>query len=39
MTETFVLTNNLNLPVEAGMEATIEDWKPGNDGGEDVEIQ
>ena len=39
MTETFVLTNNLNLPVEAGMEATIEDWKPGNGGGEDVEIQ
>lgn len=39
MTETFVLTNNLNLPVEAGMEATIEEWKPGNDGGEDVEIQ
>lgn len=39
MTEPFVLTNNLNLPVEAGMEATIEDWKPGNDGGEDVEIQ
>lgn len=39
MTNAFVLTNNLNLPVGAGMEATIEEWQPGNGGGEDVEIQ
>lgn len=39
MTETLVLTNNLNTPVEAGMTATIEEWKPGNGGGEDVEVE
>lgn len=38
MTETLVLTNRLNTPVEAGMTATIEEWKPGNGGGEDVEV-
>lgn len=38
MTETLVLTNNLNTPVEAGMTATIEEWKPGNGGGEDVDV-
>lgn len=37
MTETFVLTNKLNPPAETGMTATIEDWKPGNDG-EDINI-
>lgn len=37
MTKTFILTGNLNLPVETGIEATIEGWKQGN-GGEDVEI-
>lgn len=37
MTETFVLTNRLNPPAEAGMTATIEDWKSGNNG-EDINI-
>lgn len=39
MTETFVLTNSLKTPIEAGMSATIEDWHPGNNGGEDVSIR
>lgn len=39
MAEPFVLTGNLNTPMEAGMNATIEDWQPGNGGGEDVDIQ
>lgn len=39
MTETFVLTNSLKTPIEAGMSATIEDWHPGNNGGEDVDIR
>ena len=25
-------------PTEAGVTATIDDWQPGNDGGEDVNI-
>ena len=37
MTETFVLTNKLKTPIEAGMSATIEDWQPGNKG-EDVDL-
>lgn len=39
MTETFVLTNSLKTPIEAGMSATIEDWHPSNNGGEDVSIR
>lgn len=38
-TEPLVLTGNLNTPMEAGMSATIENWQPGNGGGEDVDIQ
>lgn len=32
------LTGNLRLPIKAGVSATITDWQPGNNGGEDVEI-
>ncbi|WP_304244880.1 FimB/Mfa2 family fimbrial subunit [Phocaeicola plebeius] len=39
ITETLVLTNNINIPIGTGMEATIEDWKAGNGSGEDIEIQ
>lgn len=39
MTEAFRLTGNLNTPIEAGMSATIDNWQPGNDGGEDADIK
>lgn len=39
MTEAFLLTGDLNTPVEAGMSATIDNWQPGNSGGEDADIQ
>lgn len=39
MTEAFRLTGDLNTPVEAGMSATIDNWQPGNGGGEDAEIK
>lgn len=39
MTETLVLTNNMNTPIETGMEATIEDWQAGNGSGDNIEIQ
>lgn len=39
MTETFRLTGDLNTPIEAGMSATIDNWQPGNGGGEDVDIK
>ena len=39
MAEPLVLTGSLNTPTEAGMSATIENWQPGNGGGEDVDIQ
>lgn len=32
------LTGHLRLPIKAGVSATITDWQPGNNGGEDVEI-
>lgn len=38
MTEAFRLAGDLNTPVEAGMNATITGWQPGNGGGEDVDI-
>lgn len=39
MTETLVLTNNMNTPIGTGLEATIENWQAGNGSGEDIEIQ
>lgn len=39
MTEAFRLTSDLNTPVEAGMSATIDNWQPGNGGGEDADIK
>lgn len=39
MTEAFRLTGDLNTPVEAGMSATIDNWQPGNGGGEDADIK
>ena len=39
MTEAFRLTGDLNTPVETGMSATIDNWQPGNGGGEDADIQ
>ena len=39
ITETLVLTNNMNTPIETGMEATIEDWQAGNGSGDNIEIQ
>lgn len=39
MTEAFRLTGDLNTPVEAGISATIDNWQPGNGGGEDADIQ
>ena len=39
MAEPLVLTGSLNTPTEAGMSATIENWQPGNAGGEDVGIR
>lgn len=39
MTETFRLAGDLNTPIEADMNATIENWQPGNGGGEDADIK
>lgn len=39
MTEAFRLAGDLNTPIEAGMSATIDNWQPGNGGGEDADIQ
>lgn len=39
MTEAFRLAGDLNTPVETGMSATIDNWQPGNGGGEDADIQ
>ena len=39
MTEAFRLAGDLNTPIEAGMGATIDNWQPGNGGGEDADIQ
>ena len=39
MTEAFRLTGDLNTPIEADMSATIDNWQPGNGGGEDADIK
>jgi len=39
MTEAFRLAGDLNTPIEADMSATIDNWQPGNGGGEDADIQ
>lgn len=39
LTEAFRLTGNLNTPAEAGMSATIDNWQPGNGGGEGADIK
>lgn len=39
MTEAFRLVGDLNTPIEADMSATIDNWQPGNGGGENVDIQ
>lgn len=39
MTEAFRLTGDLNTPIGADMSATIDNWQPGNGGGEDADIQ
>ena len=39
MTETFRLAGDLNTPIEADMNASINNWKPGNGGGEDADIK
>lgn len=39
MTEAFRLAGDLNTPIETDMSATIDNWQPGNGGGEDADIQ
>lgn len=39
LTEPFRLRGDLDTPVEAGMEATIGNWQPGNGGGEDADAK
>lgn len=39
MTEAFRLAGDLNTPIEAEMSATIDNWQPGNGGGEDADIK
>lgn len=38
MTAPLTLSNRLHLPIEAGMDATIDHWNPGNSSGEDIEL-
>ena len=37
-TEPLTLGGKVEIPDEAGVTATIEDWQPGNSGGEDVDV-
>ena len=37
-TEPLTLDGKVEIPDEAGVTATIEDWQPGNSGGEDVDV-
>ena len=39
MTEAFRLAGDLNTPIGAEMSATIDNWQPGNGGGEDADIK